>query len=145
MPEYVKRHKDPNDPFRLRGVGGHIYHCYDPRAEILRELCLEVLYSLGMRHSPIMETALELDREILNDSWFMKREEYPTVNLYAGIFLRAVGIPFPMFPVMYAIARSAGWAANWMEFLEDSDRRIDRPRQLYTGSSQRSVKLIFDR
>ena len=145
VPEYVKRHKDPSDPFRLRGVGGHIYHCYDPRAEILRELCLEVLYSLGMRHNPVMETALELDREILNDSWFMKREEYPTVNLYAGILLRAAGIPFQLFPVIYAISRSAGWAANWMEFLEDSDRRIDRPRQLYTGNSPRHVRPIFDR
>ena len=75
----------------------------------------------------------------------MKREEYPTVNLYAGILLRAAGIPFQLFPVIYAISRSAGWAANWMEFLEDSDRRIDRPRQLYTGNSPRHVRPIFDR
>jgi citrate synthase len=137
IPEYIKRAKDRNDSFRLVGFGHRIYKSYDPRARIMQKTCHEVLDAVGHRDDPILQVALELERIALNDDYFVEKKLYPNIDFYSGIALKALGFPTEMFTVLFAIARTAGWIAQWKEMIEDPIPRIGRPRQLYSGASQR--------
>lgn len=134
---YLEKAKDKNDPFRLMGFGHRIYKNYDPRAKIIRHMCHEVLAKFGDANDPFFELAMRLEEIALKDEYFIERKLYPNVDFYSGIIYRALGIPSNMFTVMFAIARTAGWIAQWMEMIADPDQRIGRPRQLYTGAVKR--------
>ncbi len=137
IPEFIKRAKDKSDPFRLMGFGHRVYKNFDPRATVLRETCHEVLEELGIKNEPMLEIAMELEKIALEDEYFVERKLYPNVDFYSGIIYRALGIPTAMFTVMFAIARTVGWVAQWKEMIEDPNQRIGRPRQLYTGATER--------
>ncbi len=139
IPEFIERAKDKNDPFRLMGFGHRVYKNYDPRAKVLRQTCKEVLDELGIRNEPLLEIAVELERIALEDEYFVERKLYPNVDFYSGIIYRAMGIPTKMFTVLFAIARTAGWVAQWKEMIEDPKQKIGRPRQLFTGSEPRKI------
>lgn len=140
IPEFIKKAKDKNDPFRLMGFGHRVYKHYDPRAEVLRETCREVLEELGqLKGNPMLEIAMELERIALSDEYFIERKLYPNVDFYSGIIYKAMGIPSSMFTVLFAVARTAGWVSQWKEMQEDPDFKITRPRQLYNGHVQRSI------
>jgi citrate synthase len=142
IPEYIKRAKDRNDSFRLVGFGHRVYKSYDPRARIMQKTCHEVLDAVGHRNDPILQVALELERIALNDDYFIEKKLYPNIDFYSGIALKALGFPTEMFTVLFAVARTVGWIAQWKEMIEDPIQRIGRPRQLYTGASERSYILI---
>ena len=135
--EFVARAKDKNDPFRLMGFGHRVYKNYDPRATVMRKTCHEVLDELGNRDEPLLDLAMELERIALEDDYFVEKKLYPNVDFYSGIILRAMGFPTSMFTVLFAVARTVGWVAQWTEMIEDPNQRISRPRQLYTGHSRR--------
>jgi citrate synthase len=137
VPEYVKRAKDKNDPFRLMGFGHRVYKNYDPRAKVMRDECYAVLDELGMRNNPLLKTALELERIALQDDYFIEKKLYPNIDFYSGITLSALGFPTDMFTALFALARTVGWVAQWSEMVEDPLQKIGRPRQLYTGPTQR--------
>ena len=137
IPKYVARAKDRNDPFRLMGFGHRVYKNYDPRARIIRAMCHEVLARLDHRDDPLFALALRLEEIALNDEYFIARKLYPNVDFYSGLIYKALGIPSNMFTVMFAIARTVGWVAQWMEMISEENQRIGRPRQLYTGPPQR--------
>jgi citrate synthase len=139
IPEFIQRAKDKNDPFRLMGFGHRVYKNYDPRAKVLRETCKEVLEELGVKDEPLLEIAMELERIALEDEYFIERKLYPNVDFYSGIIYRAMGIPTALFTVLFAIARTAGWVAQWKEMIEDPQQKIGRPRQLYTGPTSRTI------
>ncbi len=145
IPEYVKRAKDKNDPFRLMGFGHRVYHNYDPRARIMRASCYEVLDELGMHDEPLLDLAMELERIALEDNYFVDKKLYPNVDFYSGIIFRAMGIPTSMFTVLFAVARCVGWVAQWNEMIEDPTQKIGRPRQLYTGMTQRDFRPLAQR
>lgn len=145
IPKYIAKAKDKNDPFRLMGFGHRVYKNYDPRAAVLKKSCHEVLKELNMLNEPILEIALELERIALHDEYFIERKLYPNVDFYSGIIYRAMQIPPQMFTVMFAIARTVGWVAQWKEMMEDSEQKIGRPRQLYTGPAKRSFINIDNR
>jgi len=138
IPEFIARAKDKNDPFRLMGFGHRVYKNYDPRARIIREMCHEVLTKLGDQNDPLLELALGLEEIALSDDYFIERKLYPNVDFYSGLIYKAIGIPTNMFTVMFAIARTVGWVAQWMEMIAEKDQRIGRPRQLYVGPGQRN-------
>ncbi len=140
IPEYIAKAKDKNDPFRLMGFGHRVYKSYDPRAEVLKETCKEVLEELGSHNNPLLKIATELEKIALNDSYFIERKLYPNVDFYSGIIYQAMGIPSQMFTVLFAIARTVGWMSQWKEMHEDPEQKISRPRQLYTGYVQREFK-----
>lgn len=144
---YVERAKDKNDPFRLMGFGHRVYKNYDPRARIIRSACHELLDSLMLddKDAPLFEAALELERIALEDDYFVERKLYPNVDFYSGLILKALGIPLNMFTVIFAMARTAGWIAQWNEMLDDPDQRIGRPRQLYTGAIPRPYVDVRER
>ncbi len=137
--KFVDRAKDKNDNYRLMGFGHRVYKNFDPRATIISKACHEVLEDMDPSSElhPLMEIAMELEKIALEDEYFIARKLYPNVDFYSGIILRALGIPTNMFTVFFAMARSAGWIANWLEMMEDSDFRIGRPRQLYIGCEKR--------
>ncbi len=135
--KYIAKAKDKNDPFRLMGFGHRVYKNYDPRATIIRETCHEVLAQLGDANDPLFELALALEDAALKDEYFVKRNLYPNVDFYSGLIYKALGIPSNMFTVMFAIARTVGWVAQWMEMIGEPNQRIGRPRQLYTGADRR--------
>ncbi len=135
--EFIKRAKDKNDPFRLMGFGHRVYKNFDPRAQVMRRTCHEVLSELGIKDEPLLDIAMELERIALEDEYFVDRKLYPNVDFYSGIILRAMNFPTSMFTVLFAIARTVGWISQWKEMIEDSDTRIGRPRQLYTGATHR--------
>ena len=137
IPEFIDRAKDRDDPFRLMGFGHRVYKNYDPRAAVLRESAYAVLGELGVRNEPLLELAIELERIALEDKYFVERKLFPNVDFYSGIIFRAMGIPVSMFTVLFALARTVGWIAQWQEMIEDPDQRIGRPRQLYTGPTER--------
>lgn len=137
IPEYVKKAKDKDDPFRLMGFGHRVYKNYDPRAKIMQQNCHEVLEAVGVDKDPTLQIARALEKIALEDDYFVKRKLYPNIDFYSGITLRALGFPTSMFTVLFAIARTVGWIAQWKEMIEDPDQRIGRPRQLYTGPAQR--------
>jgi citrate synthase len=138
IPEYIKRAKDKNDSFRLMGFGHRVYKNYDPRAKIMQKTCHEVLEAVGHHDDPILKVALELERIALSDDYFVQKKLYPNIDFYSGITLKALGFPTDMFTVLFAIARTVGWIAQWMEMIEDPSQRIGRPRQLYTGAAERA-------
>ena len=145
IPEVLRRAKDKNDPFRLMGFGHRVYKSYDPRAKVLRQRCHEVLDALGQRDDPLLTLAMELERVTLQDDYFIERKLYPNVDFYSGIIFRALGLPPAMFTPLFAVARTVGWVAHWNEMIADPETRIFRPRQLYTGPTERSLVPIGER
>lgn len=143
--KYLAKAKDKNDPFRLMGFGHRIYKNYDPRAAIIRGMCHQVLSKFGRADDPLFELALRLEEVALSDEYFIQRRLYPNVDFYSGIIYRALGIPANMFTVMFAIARTVGWVAQWMEMISDPDQRIARPRQIYEGAPQREYVSMDQR
>ena len=143
--EFVEKAKNPDDPFRLMGFGHRVYKNFDPRARLMRESCHEVLNELGIENEPLLELAMELERIALEDEYFVDRRLYPNVDFYSGIIFKAIGIPVSMFTVLFAVARTVGWVAQWNEMVEDPNQKIGRPRQLYTGSEQRAFVPIAER
>jgi citrate synthase len=145
LPAYVERAKDPDDDFRLMGFGHRVYKNYDPRARLMRDMCHAVLRELKAENDPLFETALELERIAVEDPYFVERHLYPNVDFYSGIILRAIGIPVSMFTVIFAMARTSGWIAHWMEMMSDPGQRLSRPRQVYTGPPQREYPSFEER
>jgi len=142
--KFIARAKDKNDPFRLMGFGHRVYKNYDPRAMIIRSVCHEVLEEVDT-HDPFFDIALRLEEIALEDEYFVERKLYPNVDFYSGIIYRALGIPRNMFTVMFAIARTTGWVAHWMEMISDPKQRIGRPRQIYVGEPQRDYVPVTQR
>ncbi len=145
IPEYVARAKDKDDPFRLMGFGHRVYKNYDPRAKIMQQTCHEVLDELGLHDDPLLQVALELEKIALNDEYFVEKKLYPNIDFYSGITLRALGFPNNMFTVLFALARTVGWIAQWKEMVEDPSQKIGRPRQLYTGATRRDYVPLSQR
>lgn len=137
VPKFLERAKDHDDPFRLMGFGHRVYKNYDPRARIIRKMCHEVLSKPGAGNDPMFELALRLEEIALSDDYFIERKLYPNVDFYSGLIYKALGIPANMFTVMFAIARTVGWVAQWMEMIGEKKQLIGRPRQLYVGPKQR--------
>ncbi|AGA65087.1 Citrate synthase (si) [Liberibacter crescens BT-1] len=145
VPEYIARAKDKNSSFRVSGFGHRVYKNYDPRARIMQKTMYEVLKATGNENDPIMQVALELEKLALKDEYFIERKLYPNVDFYSGLILRAIGFPSSLFPVLFAVARTAGWIAQLTEMLEDSSKRIGRPRQLYIGFEKRDYVPLDQR
>jgi len=141
IPEYIARAKDKNDPFRLMGFGHRVYKNFDPRATIIRKACHAVLEKLSCK-DPLFDLALALEEIALKDQYFIDRRLYPNVDFYSGIIYKALGIPINMFTVMFAIARTAGWVAHWLEMKDEPSQRIARPRQLYVGVTRREYTPV---
>jgi len=137
IPEVLKRAKDRDDPYRLMGFGHRVYKSYDPRAKVLRRHCYEVLDAYGKRDDPLLKTAMELERIALEDDYFVERKLYPNVDFYSGIIMRTIGIPTSMFTPLFAVARTVGWIAHWIEMQSDPEAKLVRPRQLYVGAEER--------
>jgi citrate synthase len=145
IPEYIKRSKDKNDSFRLMGFGHRVYKNYDPRAKIMQKTCHEVLAEIGHKDDPLLEVAMELERIALHDEYFIEKKLYPNIDFYSGITLKAMGFPTSMFTVLFAVARTVGWIAQWKEMIEDPQQKIGRPRQLYTGPARREYAPVSAR
>ncbi len=143
--EFLERAKDKDDPFRLMGFGHRVYKNYDPRASVMRTSAHEVLAELGVQNEPTLKLAMELERIALEDPYFVDRKLFPNVDFYSGIILRAMGIPMDLFTVIFAVARTVGWLAQWNEMIEDPSQKIGRPRQLYTGAPKRDYVSIDKR
>ncbi|HEY9284128.1 MAG TPA: citrate synthase [Pyrinomonadaceae bacterium] len=141
VPDYIKRVKDGD--FRLMGFGHRVYKNYDPRARIIKQVADEVFEVTGK--DPLLNIALELERIALEDEYFVKRKLYPNVDFYSGIIYRAMRFPVDMFPVLFAIPRTAGWIAQWVELLRDPDQKIARPRQVYLGHTRRDYVTLEQR
>ena len=140
IPEYVQGVKDRR--YRLMGFGHRVYKNYDPRAKVMQQTCHEVLAEVGHTDDPLLKVAMELEKIALNDPYFVERKLYPNVDFYSGITLRALGFPPEMFTVLFALARTVGWIAQWKEMIEDPLQKIGRPRQLYTGAPQRDYVAV---
>ena len=140
--EFIKRAKDKTDSFRLMGFGHRVYRNMDPRAAIMRTTCHEVLNELGLHDDPMFKLAMELEKIALEDDYFVSKKLYPNVDFYSGIVMRAMGIPNSMFTAIFALARTAGWIAQWSEMNADPEHKIGRPRQLYTGVTRRDLTPI---
>src|SRR5579872_3854658 len=145
IPEYIARAKDPNDPFRLMGFGHRVYKNFDPRAKIMQKTAHDVLNELGVKDDPLLDVALELERIALHDEYFIEKKLYPNIDFYSGITLKAMGFPTTMFTVLFAVACTVGWIAQWKEMIEDPSQKIGRPRQLYTGATRRDYVPISRR
>jgi citrate synthase len=141
--KYLAKAKDKNDPFRLMGFGHRVYKNFDPRAKIIKKAADDVLAKLGV-NDPVLDIAKELEEAALNDPYFVERKLYPNVDFYSGIIYRALGIPTDMFTVMFALGRLPGWIAQWKEMRENAEP-IGRPRQIYTGSTERDYVTINKR
>ena len=137
IPEFIAKAKDKNSGFRLMGFGHRVYKNYDPRAEIMRKTCHEVLAELNI-NDPQLALAMELEKVALSDPYFVEKKLYPNVDFYSGIILKAMGFPVSMFTVLFAVARTVGWISQWKEMIEEPTQKIGRPRQLYVGSAERS-------
>ena len=138
IPEFIERAKDKNAPFRLMGFGHRVYKNYDPRAKIMQKTCHEVLETLGITDDPVLDVAIELEKIAVEDPYFKERGLYPNIDFYSGITLKALGFSTEMFTVLFSLARTVGWIAQWREMIEDPRQKIGRPRQLYTGETLRS-------
>ncbi len=145
IPEYIDKAKDKNSGFRLMGFGHRVYKNYDPRAKVMQKTCHEVLDAIGTRDEPLLEVAMELERIALQDDYFIEKKLYPNIDFYSGITLRAMGFPVSMFTVLFAVARTVGWIAQWKEMIEDPEQRIGRPRQLYMGPTERQFVPMNER
>jgi citrate synthase len=143
--KYIRKAKDPNDPFRLSGFGHRVYKTFDPRATIIKRACEQTLKALNV-DDPLLEIAMQLESIARNDEYFISRNLYPNVDFYSGIIYRAMGIPTNMFTVMFAMGRLPGWISHWMEMMGDTkNRRIGRPRQIYRGEKQRAFIPLHER
>jgi len=142
---YLNKARDKNDPFRLFGFGHRVYKNYDPRAKVMQKTCHEVLGLLGIKNDPLLSLAMKLENIALEDDYFIEKKLYPNVDFYSGIILKAIGFPTSMFTVLFAVARTVGWVAQWNEMIEDPNQRIGRPRQLYTGPKTRNFVEINER
>jgi citrate synthase len=141
IPDYIKRVKAGE--VRLMGFGHRVYKNYDPRAKIIKEVADEVFEVTG--RSALLDIALELERIALADDYFISHKLYPNVDFYSGIIYQAMGFPMDMFPVLFAIPRTAGWVAQWSEMLLDEDQKIARPRQIYLGPDERDYVPVSER
>ena len=141
----AEKAKDKNDPFRLMGFGHRVYKNYDPRAKIMQKTAHEVLNELGIKDDPLLDVAVELEQLALKDEYFIEKKLYPNIDFYSGITLKAMGFPTDMFTVLFAVARTAGWMAQWKEMIGDPSQKIGRPRQLYTGAPQRDYVTVSRR
>ncbi|HEY2068763.1 MAG TPA: citrate synthase [Rhizomicrobium sp.] len=145
IPEFIKRAKDPNDDFRLMGFGHRVYKNFDPRAKAMQIQAHAVLDEVGHGDDPLLKVAMEMERIALQDDYFISKKLYPNIDFYSGITLRALGFPTSMFTVLFALARTVGWIAQWTEMIEDPAQKIGRPRQLYTGVTQRDYVPVARR
>jgi citrate synthase len=145
IPKFLDMAKDKSSHFKLMGFGHRVYKNFDPRAKIIREMCHKVLAKLGQTDNPLFELALRLEEIALKDEYFVSRKLYPNVDFYSGIIYSALKIPRSMYTVMFAIARTVGWVAHWLEMISDPAMRIGRPRQLYTGPTQRDYVAVAKR
>ena len=145
IPEYVERAKKKDDPFRLMGFGHRVYKNFDPRAKVMEKICHEVLNDLKIKDEPLLDIAVELERIALEDDYFIEKKLYPNVDFYSGIIFKALGIPTSLFTVLFAVARTVGWVAQWNEMIEDPSQKIGRPRQLYIGETARKFKPLHKR
>ena len=141
IPEFIARAKDKSDPFRLMGFGHRVYKNIDPRAKVMRESCHEVLAELQL-DDPLLDVAMELERIALSDPYFAEKKLFPNVDFYSGIVLKAIGIPTNMFTCIFALARTVGWISHWHEMMSQPGQKIGRPRQMYTGETQRTYQPI---
>ncbi len=137
IPDFIARVKQKDSEVRLMGFGHRVYKNYDPRAKAMEKLCHQVLKEVGAEDNPLLKVAMELEKIALNDDYFVSRKLYPNIDFYSGITLRAMGFPTSMFTVLFAVARTVGWIAQWTEMMEDSSQKIGRPRQVYTGAPKR--------
>jgi citrate synthase len=144
IPHYIERAKDKNDPFRLMGFGHRVYKNYDPRATVMQQTVREVLGALGV-NDPVFDVALHLEEMALNDPYFIEKKLFPNVDFYSGVILSAIGFPTTMFTALFALARTVGWVAQWNEMISDPAQKIGRPRQLYTGPTQRDYTPVASR
>ena len=145
IPDYVERAKKKDDPFRLMGFGHRVYKNFDPRAKVMEKICHEVLNDLKIKDEPLLDIAVELERIALEDDYFIEKKLYPNVDFYSGIIFKALGIPTSLFTVLFAVARTVGWVAQWNEMIEDPSQKIGRPRQLYIGETVRKFKPLHKR
>ena len=143
--DFIKRAKDKSDTFRLMGFGHRVYRNMDPRAAIMRDTCHEVLSELNLQDDPLFKLAMQLEKIALEDEYFVSRQLYPNVDFYSGIVMRAMGIPNTMFTAIFALARTAGWIAQWSEMNADAEHKIGRPRQLYRGENRREFVTMDKR
>ena len=137
IPNFISKVKDKKDHTRLMGFGHRVYKNYDPRAKLMQQTCHQVLRELGVKDDPLLDVAMELERIALSDEYFIERKLYPNVDFYSGITLKAMGFPVSMFTVLFAVARTVGWIAQWKEMIQDPAQKIGRPRQLYIGAPRR--------
>jgi len=145
IPEYLAKAKDSNDPFRLMGFGHRVYKNYDPRAIIMRKMCYDVLTEQGKQEESLFIVAKELEKIALEDDYFKSRHLYPNIDFYSGITQNAIGIPTNLFTTIFALARTVGWVSHWLEMLESPHFRLNRPRQLYSGPTERAVVPLAKR
>ena len=143
--KYIEKAKNKDDPFRLMGFGHRVYKNYDPRADVLRKYCHNLLKESNNFNLPLFKLANKLEEIALNDSYFIKKKLYPNVDFYSGIILKALGLPESMFTVIFAVARTVGWISQWKEMTEMSKKKISRPRQLYVGNNHREYIDILKR
>ncbi|SFD43427.1 citrate synthase [Roseivivax sediminis] len=145
IPEYLARAKDKNDPFRLMGFGHRVYKNVDPRARVMKQSADEVLELMGVENNPTLQVAKELEKQALEDDYFVEKKLFPNVDFYSGIILEAMGFPLSMFTPIFAIGRTVGWISQWKEMLGDPQNKIGRPRQLYLGHTLRDYVDIENR
>ena len=144
IPEFIARAKDKNDPFRLMGFGHRVYKNYDPRATVMQQTLREVFAALKI-NDPVFDVAIQLEEMALSDPYFIEKKLFPNVDFYSGVILSAIGFPTEMFTVLFALARTVGWVAQWNEMISDPEQKIGRPRQLYTGPVQRDYVPVDKR
>ncbi|GAA4764219.1 citrate synthase [Stakelama sediminis] len=144
IPEYIARAKNKDDPFRLMGFGHRVYKNYDPRATVMQQTVREVFKAMNVK-DPVFDVALKLEEIALNDDYFVEKKLFPNVDFYSGVVLSAIGFPTSMFTALFALARTVGWVAQWNEMISDPAQKIGRPRQLYTGPTQRDYVPIDKR
>ena len=145
IPEYIRRAKDKDDPFRLMGFGHRVYKNFDPRAKVMKQSADEVLDLMGIHNNPTLQVAKELERIALEDEYFVSKKLYPNVDFYSGIILDAMGFPTAMFTPIFALSRTVGWISQWKEMIADPTQKIGRPRQLYIGETQRDYVPVGNR
>jgi citrate synthase len=145
IPEFVAKAKDKSSGFKLMGFGHRVYKNMDPRADVMRKTCHEVLKEMGLQDDKLFKLAMALEKVALEDPYFIEKKLYPNVDFYSGIVLRALGIPTSMFTAIFAMGRTIGWIAQWNEMISDPEQKIGRPRQLYLGSPRRDVKPLSKR
>ena len=145
IPEYIAKAKDKESGFRLMGFGHRVYKNFDPRAKVMKESADEVLDLLGVHNNPLLQVAKELERNALEDDYFVSKKLYPNVDFYSGIILEAMGFPTSMFTPIFAISRTVGWVSQWKEMIAEKNQKIGRPRQLYVGDPKRDYVAVAKR